>query len=466
MSDTQLHYLTLVEVSNLLRRREISSVELTSGLLRRIVQLEPGLGSYATVTAEQALDQAREADVELARGEPRSVLHGVPVAVKDLCFTKGIRTAMGTTVYRDWRPEFDATVVTRLRAAGEVLLGKLQMTESATLQHHPAIRAPSNPWSADHWPGVSSSGSGVATAAGLCFGSLGSDTAGSIRFPSAANGVVGIKPTWGRVSRHGIFPLSETYDHVGPMARSVADAAAILSVIAGHDPSDPTSSREPVPDYCSKPDVELSGVKVGIDRRFNSNGVDPEVTEALAAAEGLLGGLGAEHIDVRFPDSELLVGNWRPHAALEAAIAHRDTYPARRDEYGDGLKRLLDLAPKVTGIELAQYLLARAAFAGRLRGLFEQVDVLLVPAQVFAGPSIARMATVWPDLASVLALFRFTVPFNMTGVPAITLPCGFTSAGIPMALQFVSRHWREDLLCRVGHVYEQAARWHRRHPEL
>jgi len=249
MTVEDLCYADLVEVGQRVQARRLSSVEVTQAVLDRIARLDGRLKSYATLTADLALAQAKQADAEIGRGTIRSPLHGVPIAVKDLCHTKGIPTAAGMPIHKDYRPERDATVVARLREAGAVLLGKLQMTEGAFAQHHPSMAAPVNPWSAAHWTGASSSGSGVATAAGLCFGALGTDTLGSIRFPSTMNGITGLKPTWGRVSRAGVFALAESMDHIGPMTRSAADAAALLGVIAGADADDPTATQDPVPDY-------------------------------------------------------------------------------------------------------------------------------------------------------------------------------------------------------------------------
>ena len=239
------HYLELTELSRRIHARDLSPVEATKAQLGRIEKLDGQLKSYAHIMAEAGLLQARAAEAEIMRGEIRGPLHGVPIAVKDLCWTQGVPMAACTTIYKDFRPTEDATVVRKLYAAGAIILGKLQLTEGAWAEHHPQIPPPVNPWNAAHWSGASSSGSGVATAAGLCYGSLGSDTSGSIRFPCAANGVTGIKPTWGRVSRYGVFELAATLDRIGPMARSAADCGAMLGVIAGSDPNDPTASLEP-----------------------------------------------------------------------------------------------------------------------------------------------------------------------------------------------------------------------------
>src|SRR5580698_2570687 len=254
-----LHYSSLDEVARRLKARQLSSVELTRTLLDRIGRIDPRLKSFATLTPERALADAAARDAETAASKSRGALHGVPIAVKDLCNTEGVPTAAGMKIHRGNIPTEDATVVARLKAKGAVILGKLQMTEGAFGAHHPSVAAPINPWNEAYWTGVSSSGSGVATAAGLCYASLGSDTGGSIRFPSTMNGLTGLKPTWGRVSRAGVFPLAESLDHIGPMCRSALDAALILGVIAGADPDDPTAAPLPVPDYAGSIDAGLKG---------------------------------------------------------------------------------------------------------------------------------------------------------------------------------------------------------------
>src|SRR5215210_941244 len=266
---------TLTEVAALIKKKEVSPVELTGAMLDRIAVHESKLYSYLTITAELALRQAKEAEQEITKGIYRGPLHGMPIAVKDLCFTKGIRTTCSSKILWDWVPDHNATVVDKLNASGAVLLGKLGMTEFALAGYHPSIHPPVNPWDAERWPGASSSGSGVATAASLCFGSLGSDTGGSIRFPSAACGIVGVKPTYGRVSRYGVFPLGETLDHIGPMTRCVVDAAIILRAIAGFDPHDPTSQRVTVRDYLTTVYNGVNGVRIGVDEEYCTKGTDP-----------------------------------------------------------------------------------------------------------------------------------------------------------------------------------------------
>ncbi|RYF33611.1 MAG: amidase, partial [Comamonadaceae bacterium] len=284
MAGTGVHFSSLLDVGRQIQSRSLSSVEVTQQMLSRIAAVDSSLRSYATQMPEQAMAEARRADAEIASGVARGPLHGVPLAVKDLFWTADAPTGHGMTIHKDFRAKEDATVVRRLRGAGAVLLGKLHQTEGAFADHHPALPPPINPWGETLWPGASSSGSGVATAAGLCFGALGTDTGGSIRFPAAANGVTGLKPTWGRVSRYGAFELAASLDHVGPLARSAADAAAILSAIAGADPLDPTASQQPVPDYLATMTRGVSGLRIGIDRGWTIERVDGPTSVALTEA--------------------------------------------------------------------------------------------------------------------------------------------------------------------------------------
>jgi amidase len=460
------HYLELTELSHRIHAREISPVEATTAELARIEKLDGRLKSYAHVMAEAALIRARAAEAEIMRGEIRGPLHGVPIAVKDLCWTEGVPTAAGMPIHKDFRPAEDATVVRKLYAAGAIILGKLQLTEGAYGAHHPQIPPPVNPWNAAHWPGVSSSGSGVATAAGLCYGSLGSDTGGSIRFPSAANGVTGLKPTWGRVSRYGVFELAATLDHIGPMARSAADCGAMLGAIAGADPDDPTAVQDPVPNYLTGKTQGLRGVRVGVDYAWNTGGVDPTTIKAVSAALEIVRGLGADIREVMFPDTGQILVDWIPLCAVQAAVAHEATYPARAAEYGPRLSGLLDLGATVSARDYQKIILRRHDFRGRVAALFQEVDLLIVPAQGIASPTSAQVANLTADAETRNAITRFTFPFDMSGSPTITLPCGFTDAGTPVAFQFAGRHLGEAMLVRAGHTYQTATDWHRKHPAL
>ena len=330
-----LCFLTLGELSELLHKREVTSVEATSAVLDRIHKLNPTLRAYLTILDDSALRQAQAADKEIAAGKWRGPLHGVPVAVKDLCWTKGVPTTCASKVLGDWRPDSNATVVDRFEAAGAVLLGKLHMTEFAMAWYHPEIPGPQNPWNPALWPGASSSGSGAATAAGLCYASIGSDTGGSIRFPSAANGIVGLKPTWGRVSRHGVFPLGESLDHIGPMTRSVADAALVLSVIAGRDELDDTSLDAPLDDYAAAIDEGANGIRVGVDENYIAR-ASSDVATAVTSAIRDLERIGAHILKVKLPDVEPCLSTWTILCASEAAAGHAATYPSRATDYGPG----------------------------------------------------------------------------------------------------------------------------------
>jgi amidase len=459
-----LHYMQLTELAALIKAREVSPVEATRAQLDRIAALDGALASYALVMKDAAMAQAAAAEKEIAAGTYRGPLHGVPVAVKDLCWTKGIPTAAGMTIYKDFRPDEDATVVRRLAEAGAVILGKLQLTESAYADHHPDITPPKNPWNAEYWPGASSSGSGAATAAGLCYGALGSDTGGSIRFPSAANGLTGLKPSWGRVSRYGVFELAATLDHVGPMTRSAADAGAMLGAIAGSDPKDPTARLDPVPDYLAGVGQGVKGLRIGVDAAWNTDGVDAATQAMVAAAVEVFKGLGASIEPVAFPDVHQTIIDWFPACAVETAVAHETTYPARKSEYGPALTEVIEVGRALSGLDYQKILLRRHDFRGRVAALMQTIDLLLIPVQPFPPPTLATMRTLGeqPDLMS--GLLRFTCPFDMSGNPTITLPGGFTEAGLPMAFQLVAADMAEARLVRAGAAYQGVTSWHSRHP--
>ena len=466
MTFDELHYLEIHELARLLAARKVSPVELTEAMLRRIERIDPTLQSYALVTPELALTQARAAEQMIGRRQILSQLHGVPIAVKDLCWTEGIATAAGMPLHRRFTPAADATVVRKLREAGAVLLGKLQLTEGAFADHHPEVAPPINPWHPDHWSGASSSGSGVATAAGLCFASLGSDTGGSIRFPSAANGNTGLKPTWGRVSRFGCFELAASLDHIGPMCRSAVDAAIVLGVIAGSDPRDPTALRGEVPDYLAADDSTLRGVRVGFDERYALDDIDAETRRAIESALATLRSLGAEIVSMHFPDVAGVVADWGLNCAVETAVAHAATFPAQRDRYGPGLAGLIDAGRALSAVDYQRILLRRREFAGRAAAALEAVDAMLVPAQPIASPTVARMATLGQVPGELAALTRFTAPFDMSGHPTLTLPVSFTATGLPIGAQFVARHLGEGAIVRIGRAFQRVTDWHRRHPRM
>jgi amidase len=450
------------ELADLLRRREVTSVEVTRAQLERIDRLDGCLRSYARVTAAHALAAAEAADAEIAAGRYRGLLHGVPLGIKDLFWTQGVPTAAGTLIHRDFVPERDATVVERLRRAGAVLLGKLQMTEGAYSDHHPAIAPPENPWNAAYWTGISSSGSAVATAAGLCYGSPASDTGGSIRWPCSATGLTGIKPAWGRVSRFGVFELAASLDHVGPIARSALDAAAMLAVIAGPDDKDPTTLVEPPPGYAGSPDARLGGLRLGVDAEWNSLDVDPAVQRVLVEAEKVFRGLGAEIVAVKVPDVTQTVMDWASACAVEAAVAHRGTYPSRKDEYGPVLASVLETGRGISALDYQAIQLRRVEIRGRFAQLFQTIDALLVPVQPFGPITSRQISTLGANRDLILKLQRYTAPFNLTGHPTVTLPGGFSAAGLPIGFQLVGRE--ETRLIRAAVAFQHVTPWHRRHP--
>lgn len=464
LDEDAISKLELTEVADLIRTRQLTSAEVTESTLRRIERLDPQLKSYAFVMPETALAAARAADADIARGHYEGVLHGVPIGVKDLCYTVDAPTAAGTTIFRDFRPAYDATVVARLRAAGAVIIGKLAMTEGAYLGYHPSLPTPVNPWDPTAWAGVSSSGCGVATAAGLCFGSIGSDTGGSIRFPTSMCGVTGIKPTWGRVSRHGVVELAASYDHVGPITRSAHDAAVLLSVIAGSDIHDPSCSAEPVPDYAA--DLALTRIpRVGVDWSQTTS-FDEDTTAMLADVVKTLDDIGWPVIDVKLPALAPMVAAFGKMRAVETAIAHADTYPARADEYGPIMRAMIDAGHRLAAVEYQTLTERRLEFTRSLRRVFHDVDILLMPSSGIASPTLETMRGLGQDPELTARLAMPTAPFNVSGNPAICLPAGTTARGTPLGVQFIGREFDEHLLVRAGHAFQQVTGYHRRRPPV
>jgi len=461
---TDLHYLTIVELAARIATRQVSPVEATRAQLDRIADVDRALDSFALVTPDLAMAEAKVAAAEIAAGRYRGPLHRVPLGVKDLFWTEGVPTVAGTAIYKDFRPSEDATVVRRLRDAGAILLGKLQMTEGAYSDYHPSVVAPKNPWDLAYWPGISSSGPGVATAAGLCYGALASDTGGSIRWPAAASGATGLKPTWGRVSRYGVFELAATLDHVGQITRSAADAGVMLAAIAGSDPLDPMALLDPVPDYMAATGQGVRGLHIGVDAAWNSNDVDVTTQAVLAEAVEAFRALGATIVDVQFPDVTQTIADWVPNCAVEAAVAHEATYPARKKEYGSVLASVIEAGRAVSGIDYQKFRLRRLDLRGRVAALFDAIDLLLIPAHPFAPLTLAMMGTLGEHPELIAKLQRYTCPFDMTGNPTITLPGGFTGAGLPVAFQLVAAGLGEATLVRAGAAFQGVTSWHRRHP--
>ncbi len=466
MESDALCYLSLQDLSAQLRTGKLSSVEVTRCILERIHRMNPRLHAYLTVLDESALRRATQADEEIRAGDWRGPLHGVPIAVKDLCQTKGVLTTCASRVLRNWRPDSSATVVERLEAAGAVLLGKLNLTEFAVAWYHPENPTPLNPWDPSLWPGASSSGSGVATAAGLCFASIGTDTGGSIRFPSAACGIVGLKPTWGRVSRHGVFPLGESLDHIGPMTRSVADAGLVLGIIAGQDPADDTSLSAPVDDYAVALEGGVKGMRVGVDEKYIAQGASPEVAAAIVDAVRVLERLGARIIKVALPDVEPGVAAWTTLCTADAAAAHEATFPAQASEYGPGFRSFLEMGAEVRGQDYAKAHIVRERFANRFQDLFEHVDVVACPSMSSASLPATGMPPDARALTGSNSLLHFTAPFNLSRNPTLSQPCGQSLAGPPPSLQLVGRRLGEATLLQAGAAYERATEWHKQRPAM
>lgn len=471
MTSDPIHYRSLHSVADAIRDGEISPVDVTESLLARIESIDGTLRSYATVMATQAIAAARMAEQEVQAGNYRGPLHGVPIAVKDLCFTAGTRTMGGLKVLRDFVPDYDATVVSRLREAGAVLLGKLNLTEGALSGYNRDFPIPINPWGEDLWSGVSSSGSGVATAAGLCFASLGTDTGGSIRYPSMANGVVGLKPTYGRISRYGVLELAASLDHVGPMTRSVKDAAIMFDAIAGFDEKDATSLRNSTPSLTAALAEELSGLRVGVDERFLSEGTDPGLVDAIHEAIEVLAALGVQIAPVTMPeyDPMELRNAWLPICVYEACQAHSATYPSRAEEYGGYLGDALKLGASMSASDYAQATELRAVISHEFEAAMSSVDAVICPSggSVFAVQRDSQYGDM-DEMKAVIQNFQgqFTIPADLAGTPTITVPCGFSEGGHPYALQLLGGKFSESSLCRIAHAYEQATQWHERHPDL
>jgi amidase len=467
----ELHFLSLQELASQLQSRALSPVDVTRHLLDRIAQMDGYLKSYATLTPEQALADARTAERDIRAGKYRSPLHGVPIGIKDLCYTKGVRTMGGTPVRKDFIPDFDATVVSKLRNAGAIVLGKLNLSEGAAAGYNPAFDVPLNPWNPDRWPGMSSSGSGVAVAAGLCFAAIGTDTGGSIRNPSSANGVVGLKPTYGRVSRYGVWAMAESLDHVGPMARRVGDAALMFDVIAGRDTKDPTSLPDPAQRVFPQIREGVRDMRIGIDRDYALKGIDAGQAAAIESALQVLRDRGSQIVPIKMPDVSHVVDIWQPICAYEMAKAHATTFPARANEYGPYLREFLQYGLRVTADQLETAHRAQKTLTKELDALLNSVDAMASPAggdpawpithAIQVGPLPAYHAA-WSAAAPRSA--EFTMPMDLVGIPAICLPCGFSPDGLPYSIQFSGRRLAEAALFRIAHAYETETEWHKRHP--
>ncbi len=445
-------------LSDHLRTKKLSPVEVTNAYLDRIARVDEKIHSYITVTADEALAGARRAESEIASGNWRGPFHGMPVGLKDLLYTKGVRTTAGSKILGEFRPDYDATAWARLRAQGAVMLGKLNLHEFAygITSSNPHWGICRNPYALDRIPGGSSGGSAAAIVARTALATIGTDTGGSIRIPAALCGCVGLKPTWSRVSRFGVVPLAYTMDHVGPITRTVRDAALMLNVIAGHDPNDSTSSSEPVPDYTATLNSQLKGTRIGVIRELMDR-LSDDVSKAFAAAMKQLTGLGASVDEVSIPSLPTASVINTIVTFTEALEYHEKWMRTRSGEYGDDVRRLLESGMTITGVAYVRAQRARARLlADALRAMTHH-DVLAAPGCAVTAPKIGEVTTVGVGEQRVDVLndiLRFTSPFDCTGQPALAIPTGLGGDGLPLSMQLIGRPFDEPSVIRVAAAYE------------
>ncbi len=462
---------TIASLASAIAARGISPVGITQECLARVERLDPKLRAFITVDAEGALRDARALEGELAAGRSRGPLHGVPMAWKDLCHVPGLPTSCGTRDLQYFNDERECAAVSRLRRAGAVGLGKLNMVELALgpFGDNPHHGDAQNPWRPGHSAGGSSSGSGVAVAAGLALGAVGSDTGGSIRLPAACCGIVGLKPTYGRVSRSGAMALSWSLDHLGPMTRTVLDAALMLGAMAGHDPADATSSRRAVPDYARALGQGIAGLRVGLPENYYFDGVNAEMAAAVREAARVIESLHATVTPLRLPDPQPVCDVSNVIIWCESTAVHARAVRERPQELGRVARARLDFGFHVSAYDYLQATRIRARLTREfIREVFAQADVLVAP--VIPEPAPALEAAMTGQIGEVIARMgrfsRLTRPFNGLGLPALSVPCGFSRDGLPQALQIVGRPFDEATVLRAGHAYEQAAGWWTRTPAI
>lgn len=451
---SELCVLSLEDVAQQIAFREVSPVEVTRAVLDRIERVNPALNAYMTVTGESALAAARVAEREITGGEYRGLLHGVPVAVKDLFATKGVRTTAGSKILSDWVPDYDATVVRKLNDAGAIGLGKLGMHEWAfgTTSDNVHFGPVRNPWNTEHVPGGSSGGAGAATAAGLAFATLGSDTGGSVRIPAAACGCVGLMPTYGRASLYGAVPLSWTLDHAGPLTRTVRDAAIVMQAISGYDPLDPATEDVAVPDMLEDIERGAKGLRIGVPTQYFWENVEPDVLALVRKALSDLEAAGAIVREVEWPRVLEYTPVLIAIMFADAAAYHAANFPSHRGDYGAQVAALLDVGLQITGVQLAAATrMMQEERRGGADAVLAGVDVLAVPTMPVAAPTIASTRAADP----AVRMASFTGPFDFTGQPAISVPCGLTPAGLPAGIMFAGRRWDEASVLWAGRAYEQ-----------
>jgi aspartyl-tRNA(Asn)/glutamyl-tRNA(Gln) amidotransferase subunit A len=453
----ELTSLTLHQAAEMLRRKEVSPVEMTRAHLERIQAMDDKLNAFITVTPELALQQARQAEQEIRSGDYKGILHGIPLGIKDLFETEGIRTTAGSTFFADYIPDTDAAVVQKLKDAGSVLLGKLNMHEIAlgVTNENPHFGDCCNPWDLARISGGSSGGNAAALAAGLCMGAIGSDTGGSIRIPAALCGVVGLKPTYGRVSLRGVIPLSWNLDHAGPMARCVRDVALLLQGIAGYDPQDAWSVDHPITDYLSFDNEGIKGWRVALaanDYFTDSEIVGKEVHQAVQQAARIFEQLGAFVEEVSFPnarDAAMANGLMTP---ADAATFHHQRLAEHPEGFGPDVLKRLQAGVSYSATEYSQARRMQTILRCQFNEFFEEYDLLLTPAT----PITAPMRGSEDAVERARLLTRFTAPFNLTGLPALSVPCAWSKDKLPIGLQIVGRAWAEDKLILAGELFEHS----------
>jgi len=463
-----LPYQSAAHVAAQIRDRKVSSAELTRLMLERIEELNPKLNAFITVLADQATAQAEAADRLLAAGTNLGPLHGVPIAVKDNVQSEGIRTTAASRILADWVPDKDATVLTRYKRGGAVVLGKLNMYEFAYGGVHEDYGECLNPWDLTRCCSASSSGPACAVAAGLAYGSIGSDTGGSVRLPAAACGIVGHKPTYGVVSRAGVLPGSYSLDHVGPFGRTVLDVALQMQVLAGYDEKDPASARETPPDFTAALESGLRGMVVGVPKRQASEIIDAEMLEAFEEALRVLEREGAVVTPIEVPDHLLSRTAMWGISAPEIAEAHRDWIRNRPMDYSPTVRNLVVNGEFLPATEYVHAHRVRQVIRNAYAEVMKKVDVIAMPVVPFPAWEVgAERVQIGPhDEALMPALTRYCPPFNMTGQPAVSVPCGFNRAGLPLAFQ-VAGSWHQDAtVLRVARAYERVTDWHEKRPPI
>ena len=459
-----IHWLSIAEAAELIAARKLSPVELTEALLRRIEALEGRVNAFITVDGDAAMAAARTAADEITKGVARGPLHGVPVALKDIFGVAGVRMTAGSKILAENAASEDAEATARLKAAGAVILGKLNLHEFAfgATGVNPHYGPARNPWDLERITGGSSSGSGASVASGECPAALGTDTGGSIRIPASLCGIVGLKPTYGRVSKRGVLPLSWSLDHVGPMTRTVEDAGIILQAIAGRDDADASTRDEPLPEYNQTVRVGVQGLRIGVPKQFFFENVDAEVESAVRSALSLLEAMGAVIIEVDAPLISEIPGGVTAIMLPEALAYHQKWMTERPDDYGDDVRYRLELGATFLAVHYVQAQRRREMAVAAWRAeVFSKVEMIATPTTPITARPIEE-----GDLQVTFNLIRFTNPLNFLGVPAISVPCGFTGEGLPVGLQLAGRWWDEATVLRAAHTYEQATDWHQRRPPL